>query len=54
MKKFLKVMFWICFFPIAIIGYVFWLIATDKGRGGNKGRRRTAGIMCGPGGSRRR
>lgn len=30
MKKFLKVMCWIVFFPIALIVYVLWLIGTDK------------------------
>lgn len=49
MKKFLKVLFWICFFPIAITVNVFWLIATDKPK-----RRRRVGVMCGPGGSKRR
>ena len=32
MKKFFKVMFWIFFFPIALIVYILWLIATDKKR----------------------
>lgn len=30
MKKFLKVMCWIVFFPIALVVYVLWLIGTDK------------------------
>lgn len=30
MKKFLKVMCWIVFFPIALVVYVLWLLAMDK------------------------
>lgn len=32
MKKFIDAMFLICFFPIAIILRLFWLIGTDKKR----------------------
>ena len=30
MKKFLKTICWIMFFPIALIVYVLYLIGTDK------------------------
>lgn len=30
--KFLKAMCWVMFFPIALVVYVLWLIATDKKR----------------------
>ena len=30
MKKFLKAMCWIVFFPIAVMVYVIYLIGTDK------------------------
>ena len=30
MKKFLKALCWIMFFPIALIVYVLYLIGTDK------------------------
>lgn len=30
MKKFLKAMCWIMFFPIALVVYVLWLIGTGK------------------------
>ncbi len=31
MKKFFKVLFWVCFFPAAIVVYTLWLPEEDKG-----------------------